>query len=341
LRVYSEYSEFELREMRQWAPAQYNALLAVHENSLPKEEVAEPTPEIEASDLKVTPEPEPEPEPEVVIPKEEVKDLAYWEKMAEEGKGETGGLKGQAAEPNGTRTSASQHEVALEKEKSALEEKIASLEAKLNTLISSHNQATPTSDDDDNPEFVESFPEIAKENKKLREHILRLEKKLDDRLQPIEETAKSAVEWRKQGEASLREEKHFAQVSQLQPDAHEFFTGKYSKAFTAWARTLPSYKRSVLANPVNNAPEDIASFISDFKESTGMNAKQVKPQSGDLATVINRTPVKTAQPDASPELLTPYEMRDIQRLLAIAASKGGDEARKLNERYLLTKKSQQ
>lgn len=265
----------------------------------------------------------------------EVKDIEYWKAEAERNAkrrkdGERGLHEALAAKSHLTQE--------LEATKQKVDE-VSSLKAELeaikNLLVAKSEpvrSASSSSEFSLDPEFEETYPDIAQTIKKATASVKsEYEKRLEDINRKFEEDRKRVEEQ----EAKAFEARHFAEVKRLHPDAEDFIGEKYGPALMQWIQTKPPVFAQVVSNPLSFTPQDVASIISEFKKETGFNAAVQKPASGDIGFKAGKTQ-SIGQPSAI-QPLNVDEMRNFNQLFHNA--RFNEPAKKLLlERLELTEK---
>ena len=264
----------------------------------------------------------------------EVKDIEYWKAEAERNaKRRKDGERG-LHEALAAKSHLSQELEATKQKVDEVSSLKAELEAIKSLLISKAEptRTTAVSDFSLDPEFEETYPDIAQSIKKATASVKsEYEKRLEDINRKFEEDRKRVEEQ----EAKAFEARHFAEVKRLHPDAEDFIGEKYGPALMQWIQTKPPVFAQVVSNPLNFTPQDVASIIAEFKKETGFNTASPKPASGDIGFKAGKT-----QAIAQPSTIQPLSNDEIRNFNTLFHNARFNEpARKLLlERLEMTEK---
>ena len=264
------------------------------------------------------------------VDSEPVKDVDYWKRKAEElEKGKEVAEKRQR-DSQSALTPALQANAELRKEIEKLTEEVANLKAKM-SKPSSKSDSEPDDAEEDEDEFTAELAlKVAK----------KLERKLEDRLKPIEEQREAS---RKQlNEESERNAlvEHYNTVKSVHADVDDFLGANadkaHGKALWAWAQEQPKWVISAVAEPPKSDPFIVAEVLTKFKNDVGLNRRKETPSLGDIAQAP-RSNTSRKKAEDNVKMLTDFELRNINRLMADAAREGEDALNKLTERIELTR----
>ena len=261
----------------------------------------------------------------------EEKDVDYWKKLAEEKAKESDNWKKRQGDALKTLTPVQQEAAELRKTNSALEAKLESLASKMDALLS--KPSVTASDDSESDDFRETYPEISKQIARARQEAAReARESMEERLRQSEEkmkefsSVKEAVERSRQEAAILQ---HFNEVKSIHSDAELFFNQVLGPAFTEWASTQSPMVEKIASQPLSASSKDVAWVISQFKADTGLNKRASKPSLGDSVTKVMSAPSSIHTEAKDNQLLTDYEFKHIDELLAKNGSNPKEQDRLL------------
>ncbi len=270
-------------------------------------------------EVKVEPEPEPEPE---VVPDEPVKDANYWK--AEYEKIEAVKNKRDKDLEKGLHTTL-QVKSELEKELEAARAKAAevdALKAEIERLRLSQTKGGITLE----PEFEDAYPDIASQ---IKYAVAKVQTDAEQRVEELRKLISTQQERLENERKNAAVQEHFLSVQAVHPDASEYFDPtKLGGAIHAWAATKADVVESILSNPANFKPKDVAWVISEFKKETGLAVKpKVKPVTGDLSIKTGHATVVAT--DTDDDSLTENEIKNYDKMLEKARRTG--DTKKLSE----------
>lgn len=335
-----EYTDEALREMQLFDPKQFELV----KSFLEMEKIEEQAVEVKVEDAPVEEVAEEVVEEVVEDTKEEESEeeygIDYWKKKGEElaPKDDHSGQDKLNADD-----ATDDHKKALKEENESLRKRLEALEEQFKK--STHREEQPEDDYDDVLAYTrENFPELEKRIERSEKLAAvrakkELEEALAERLRPFEELKSKTEAQIKEDKNRAFEARHFAEVQAAHPDAADYFdSSKLGKAFMAWAQTQPKLIGNAALYPLSSESADVVYVLSQFKKDTGISKK--KPALGDMASSVGKSGVR-AEVKPSVELLTDFEMRNIDKLLANAAAYSESDYNSLINRYEKTLSSKE
>jgi hypothetical protein len=207
-------------------------------------------------------------------------------------------------------------------------EMIKAMKAEIEALKATKATAPEPVDVELDSDFVEEFPDLAKQVKKAAGIAAAQAKRESDELRKmLEEVNSKIVANERQNVVS----NHQKVLESQHPDLAEFYAGgKYAGALGAWAMQKPAEIQDAIRNPAGYSPEYVSFVLSQFKAevlktASGKPAPK-KPASGDVALSVHSKATKI-EPVNGPAPLSAKELADIR----ILAEKYKHDPAKLNE----------
>ncbi len=251
--------------------------------------------------------------PEIETPVEEVKDIAYYQRLAEEKSKESDNWQKRRKDAEKELLPALEDRALLKRQLEEAKEKLAEIDALKQELASVKQALTSKPATFDLPsDFNETYPDIAQA---LASTVQSVKSDADRRIEMLEAEFKSSRKAREEAEQQALMAQHFNAVKSVHSDLEDFVGDKYGPALRAWAESQPPIFGRIVSNPVDFDPKDVAAVISQFKKETGYMAKPVAkaPAAGDIGFKAGVT--QSPKIEQGITLLSDEEMRRLPELM--------------------------
>lgn len=252
---------------------------------------------------------------------EPVKDLAYYQKLAEE-------MAKKAADAEAIKQKRDAdlerglHEKISESKRlqAELEDRDRKLE-ELQRALGSKN-VEEAFDSEAVASLDEEFPDLSPHVKKMLSTALAKQNQtFEHKLKAYEESVSQVVSKLKQEEAAANANIHFAQVKAKVEDAEKYFDANgLGSVIRAWASDgKPGYFAKVLSAPTSFDPSDVAYVISEFKKECHTNPP-IAPKAGDSLVKVGHESSPTTSQES--QTATEYEWDHFDEILRGLLAKG-------------------
>jgi len=269
--------------------------------------------------------------------KAEVKDVAYYQRLAEQ-KAKEAEQAQEKAKKRDTDLERGLHEK-IRKEKElevALQERERELQELRKQVERKKVEESSLIDDEAFSEFNEEFADLAPHVKKLLEKqaIINSERakaeamRVKDEIESQRKELQVLIDKAKAETAQTENAKHFAAVKALVPDADKIFDGKgYYPAFKAWAEDsgIPLFQ-NVAGAPPSFDPKDVAYVINRFKAECGIK-NAASPKAGDMPVRTGHETIPTDRVDN--DYFTSDELDNLDFIDREMSKAVGDQAKLL------------